>query len=200
MESNPSEAADLVRRASQGDGVAVGDLLERHLPDLRVYVDLRTGARLRARESSADIVQSVCREVLEDMDDFDYRGEGAFRNWLFQLAFRKIIDKDRYHRAKRRDVEREEIAADSGTGAEPFVDALSPSRVLMGQELEAELVHAFERLPEEHREAILLTRIVGLSHEEAAKEMKRSVGSVRMLVYRGIARLGLALEARDGQD
>lgn len=198
MDSKRTGAADLVRRASQGDAHAVADLLERHLPDLHRYVDLRTGARIRSRESRADVVQSVCREALEELGDFEYRGEGQFRNWLFRLAYRKIVDKDRFHRAKRRDVAREEAPRhDTAHGVdERFIDRASPSRIAIGNETERALAEAFVDLPDENREAILLTRVVGLTHEEAAREMKRSVGSVRMLVYRGIAKIGRKIDTQ----
>ena len=56
-----------VESASGGDAAAIGQLLEQHLPRLRAFVRLRMGAQLRARESASDIVQSTCREILENM-------------------------------------------------------------------------------------------------------------------------------------
>ena len=41
-------------------------LLEEHLPRLRAFIRLRTNQAIRARESCSDLVQSVCREVLEE--------------------------------------------------------------------------------------------------------------------------------------
>ena len=37
-----------------------------HLDDLRAFVRLKIDPRLRVRESGSDLVQSICREVLED--------------------------------------------------------------------------------------------------------------------------------------
>jgi DNA-directed RNA polymerase specialized sigma24 family protein len=36
---------------------------------------------------------------------------------------------------------------------------------------------------------ILLHNVVGLTHDEIATELQRSVGAVRNLLYRGLARL-----------
>ena len=38
---------------------------------------------LRAMESTSDIVQSVCREILQHKDRFQYPGEDGFRRWLY---------------------------------------------------------------------------------------------------------------------
>ena len=75
-----------------GDRRAVQQLLERHLPSLRAYVRLRAGAVIPRHESGSDLVQSVCRDVLENLDRFRYPGEAAFRAWLYATALRKIAD------------------------------------------------------------------------------------------------------------
>ena len=71
-------------------------LLERHVPSLRKFLRLRCGPRIRDMESVSDLVQSVCREALQELDDFEYRGEPAFRAWLFRLAERRVVDRVRF--------------------------------------------------------------------------------------------------------
>ena len=93
-----TEADDLMRKATSGDGAAMDRLLERHLPALRAFVRLRAGPAVAEHESNSDLVQSVCREVLEGAGAFEYRGEAAFKSWLFTTALRKIVEKDRYYR------------------------------------------------------------------------------------------------------
>ena len=58
-------------------------LIARHLPSLRAFVRLRVNSFLRARESESDVVQSVCCEILQHMQGFEYQGEARFRNWLY---------------------------------------------------------------------------------------------------------------------
>ena len=102
-------AEELISRASQGDGQAVELLLERYLPELQKYVRTHAGRLVRSRESSSDLVQSVCRELLErlDGDRFQYQGERAFRKWLYKAAMLKIMSRNRYWRADKRDAERD---------------------------------------------------------------------------------------------
>ena len=103
------------------DGERRGDLealLVEHLPYLRAYVRLRSNRAIRARESGTDLVQSVCREVLQGSSGFEYRGDGAFRRWLCTAALRKIVERDRAMKTQKRDVRREQVAAtDTAQGA-----------------------------------------------------------------------------------
>ena len=53
------------------------------------------GERLRNREDSVDIVQSVCRELVEHQDSFEFRGESQFRSWLFTAALDDLSEDQR---------------------------------------------------------------------------------------------------------
>ena len=196
-ESDPESNQDmksLVQQASRGDERAVASLLVQHLPSLEAYVRLKAGKMLRGREDCSDLVQSVCLEALRDMEGFEYRGETAFRHWLFIQAMSKIASKGRYYKAEKRDVARE-IAADAAVSggidhlAKSYAGICTPSVVAMGREQVRRFEEAFEKLPEDQREAIALYRLVGLGYEEIATSMGRTVGAVRNLVYRGLARL-----------
>jgi len=205
-EASPQDDAALVTAAAGGDTGAVQQLLQRHLPGLRAYVRLRAGATLRRHESSSDLVQSVCRDVLENMGRFRYPGEAAFRAWLYATALRKIADRAEYWRAAKRDPGREVPLDARGTATAPTAtdDArlievyrasfFSPSQAAMGREALARIEQAFEKLPEDYREVIVLSRVVGLSRTEIAERMGRTEASVRNLVSRALAELAEHLE------
>ena len=187
----------LVDSASRGDAAAVETLLERYLPGLSAFVRLRAGPLLRARESSSDLVQSVCREVLEHVDRYRYRSEGLFKQWLFTTAARKIADRCDHVQAQRRDVRRE-VALDAradATESTPgwFADAcrslVTPSRELIAREEVIATERALLSLPDDHREVILLARVVGLSAKEIGEQMNRSESAVRSLLHRALAEL-----------
>jgi RNA polymerase sigma-70 factor (ECF subfamily) len=65
----------------------------------------------------------------------------------------------------------------------------SPSRKAVNRERELLLAQLLERLPEDHRDVLVLRHLEGLSHEEIARRMGRSPGAVRMLWVRALARL-----------
>jgi RNA polymerase sigma-70 factor (ECF subfamily) len=106
----------------------------------------------------------------------------------------------RHHHAARRDVARE--VAGGGTDGDTtyglYYTRITPSRVAMGRESMAAFEAAFDRLNDDHREVITLTRIVGLSHAEAAQEMGRSEDAVRVLLQRALARLAWFLSREAG--
>lgn len=175
----------LAQRASQGDRPAIEALLLRFLPRLRAFVRLRIDGALRQRESCSDIVQSACREVLEHAGTYRYQGEEQFRAWLFKAALNKILERRRFLLAQRRDARRDAGGGDLDL-ADLQMELQSPSQMAIAGELAGEMEAAFDRLPEDYREVITLTRIVQLSHAEAAQQMGRSEGAVRMLLSRAL--------------
>src|SRR5215207_3597350 len=140
MEDPPTdETLALSERAAAGDRAAVEALLERHLPGLRAFVRLRAGPLVRARESSSDLVQSVCREVLEHSERFQHATESAFRQWLYTTALRKIQHRRDYWAAEKRNPGREAApgagASDADAGVLACYRSLSsPSRHAVARE------------------------------------------------------------------
>jgi RNA polymerase sigma-70 factor (ECF subfamily) len=182
---------ELVRRLCAGDREALDVLLRRHLPALRGYVRLHSDRVLRAREASTDLVQSVCREILEHLDRFEHPSENAFKHWLYATALRKVQNKSEYYRAQKRDAALELRIGERGDGelSACYATLSSPSGALMAREELEQLESAFDRLPEEYREVLVLARIVGLSRAEIGERMGRSEGAVRALLFRAQARL-----------
>ena len=189
------EPEELYGRAASGDAASLDQLLERYLPQLHAYVHLRLGA-LRARESSMDVVQSVCREVLTQRDRFDFRGEERFRAWLFTAALNKLRDKHRFYHWGKRDVRREAgpVTAFEGGIARTLLG--TPSQGAMAAETDRIAQEAIESLSEDHREVITLARLVGLPHKVIAEVMGRSEEATRQLLGRAIVQFGLELRRR----
>ena len=79
QEPDPQASRHLVTRVQQGDRAAIDALLAYHLPRLHSWLRVRIGGGLGPRESTSDVVQSACREVLENLDRFHYEGEAGFR-------------------------------------------------------------------------------------------------------------------------
>jgi RNA polymerase sigma-70 factor (ECF subfamily) len=191
MSLEPTQA--LVGEAGRGDRRAIEALLERYLPQVRAFVRLRVGPDLRAKESSSDIAQSVCRELLQGMDDFKWQGEEAFRAWLFTAALRKVSDKARHYGSLRRDAGREQASPDGSPQDQALWAAYrslsSPSEHAVAREQAERLERAFARLDEEEREVVTLARIVGLSRAEIGARIGKSEGAVRVMLHRALARL-----------
>ncbi len=158
---------------------------------LTAFVRVRAGNLVLERESAHDIVQSVCREVVEDLGEFEYRGETAMRNWLFVLATRKLLDRKKFYRRGKRDIGRE-------VGAEELLRCYgtlaTPSQVASAREQLECVETALGRLPATQRDAIAYSRLLGLGYPEIAERMATTEAAVRSLVSRGLARLADELE------
>ncbi|MFG0317663.1 MAG: sigma-70 family RNA polymerase sigma factor [Planctomycetota bacterium JB042] len=198
-----ADSRPLLERVRRGDAGAIEGLIERHLPGLRAYVRLRCGAELRARESASDIVQSACRDVLENLDRYRWNGEAGFRAWLYATALRKIVDRAHYWNAEKRDVRREVplahgvLGSEAGDGslADVYASVCSPSRDAAAREQLERLEAAFDALTDDQREVIVLARVVGLAHGEIAERLGCSPDAARQRLFRALSALSAALAA-----
>ena len=192
---NLTDQTELINAASQGDVEAVDTLLTRHIPRLEAFVRFRAGHVIRAKESVSDVVQSVCREVLEHVDRYRHGGEVGFRQWLYETALRKINNRYRYWSADKRDAGREAsparqlTAADLTLAIENRSPHDSPSEHAIAHEQVERLRDAMLRLTDDEQEIITLSRIVGYSHAQIARELECSEEVARARLCRGLARL-----------
>jgi RNA polymerase sigma-70 factor (ECF subfamily) len=182
------------------DAREIDRLLEDNLAGLRAFLRVRAGAAVRARCSNSDLVQSVCREVLAGVDQFEFQGDAAFRNWLYTAALRKIIEHDRRLHAQKRDVGRERSVDEEGgmdaAVLQGYASATTPSLLAMGREGARKLEEAFDELSEEQRELITMHRFAGLSHAEIAAQLGKSEEACRQALRRALVRLSVALGKR----
>ncbi len=191
------DSVSLARLAAAGDPGALDQLLERHLPSVRAYVRCHMGPELRARESTSDVVQSVCRELLLHRDAFQHPDENGFQAWLFTTARRKIANRARDLLQQKRDARREvHDLTESAVGAlgAAYSRISTPSGKAMVAEEVARLEDALHRLPDEQREVITLAHLAGLSRAQIGVHMQRSEEAVRALLHRAMARLMILLD------
>ncbi|HEX5051570.1 MAG TPA: sigma-70 family RNA polymerase sigma factor [Planctomycetota bacterium] len=188
---SPHDSRELVGAASVGERPAIEELIRRFLPRLELFVRLQMGTALRTRETSADLVQSVCVDLLSHLEGFQYESEEKFVSWLFAAALNKVREKVRFHGRERRGGEREaagmeveQIDAAAGPGM------VTPSRIAMAREELERLEQAFLQLPPDYREVVVLSRIVGLPHAAIAAQLGRTEAATRKLLGRAVARLG----------
>ncbi len=196
------ETRHLVSQASQGDRPAVAQLLERYLPGLRAFIRMRAGPMIRRRESESDLAQSVCREVLEHVDKFQYGNETGFKRWLYTTALRKILHRYEYYAADKRNVMRDIPIVGQGDSSrsdeqmlgEAYRTFSTPSQHAMKREEIERVEKAFDRLRDDQREVISLAHVVGLSRAEIAEQVGKSEGAVRTMLSRALAELAEMLE------
>lgn len=175
----------------------VEELLVEHLPGLRAFVRLRSAGPIRELESSSDLVQSVCREVLQHQERFQHPGPRAFKRWLYLTALRKIRNRAQHWNAAKREGERTALRAEAGEAAllQSYASVATASRDAAAREELARIEAAFDHLSDDHREVITCARMLGMSHAEIGAQMGRSEQATRQLLARAMARLTALLGA-----
>ncbi|MEZ5964539.1 MAG: sigma-70 family RNA polymerase sigma factor [Planctomycetota bacterium] len=163
-----------------------------HLPRVRAFVRRRLRPELQNLEGATEIVQSACADILDELR----AGKGGTREpqpWhLLRAAMRKVIQKQRYHAARKRD--RRRVAVDHGpddlAGAET-----GPLGAMIADERAHELAAALQRLPEHYQRIIEWIHFERIPHAEAAARLGRSEDASKMLLSRAMARLATELAA-----
>lgn len=164
-----------------------------HLGPLRAFVRLQVSPLLRARETESDLVQTVCLEVLQRADRFEFQGEAEFRGWLYRAVLNAVRDGDRYHKAQRRSPQREVPIVDVEQLAGLYTSMASPSAHAVAREEVERIEAAFERLPANYAEILALVRVAGLSRSEAAAQLGLSPEAAGKLLQRATVRLAREL-------
>jgi RNA polymerase sigma-70 factor (ECF subfamily) len=173
----------LVARACRGDVEAFRRLVQEHSGF--VYA---VALRMLGTEDAQDASQEVWVRVWRNIKGF--RRESAFSTWLYRITLNTCLSL--HHKRARR--EEREYAGDEmpylpeppGGEADPEAAALSAER---RQEIEAALMH----VRAEHRAALVLRHMEGLSYAEIAEVLEVPDGTAKGWVSRGRAAMRVAL-------
>jgi RNA polymerase sigma-70 factor, ECF subfamily len=186
-----NEDRQLAIRASKGDPEAFTKLLRAH-SSLVYRVALRM---LGTQEYAQDVSQEVWIKVWKNIHTF--RAQSAFSTWLYRIALNTCLSaRQRESRLKHHEYynggEEEQqmpyLAEPAGGEADPEAAALSAER---RQEIQGALQH----LRAEHRAALILRHMEGLSYSEIAQVLEVPEGTAKGWVSRGRAAMLLALGA-----
>lgn len=195
MNTTESNLISLVEQARAGDTLALGELLEKHRPYLRLLAERQLDPRLDARVDASDIVQQTCLSVHRAIKGFVGNDPAQFLAWLRQIHERNIQNAFRDHvRLKKRSIARERSSPDNATGDWGAERISSPSQRLMLGENAVLLAAALQSLTEDQRAAIRLKFLDGFSLAEISHQMDRSPDAIVSLVRRGMMQLRAILD------
>jgi RNA polymerase sigma-70 factor, ECF subfamily len=156
-----------VERAQAGDGGAFALLVDRYWAHIQRWLTGMTGDV----QSAEDLTQEAFLKGWSGLRSF-IPGTN-FRAWLFCIARRTLIDSQRCGRT--RPGRLPEGTADHSPG---------PVSTLIGQETQALIRQAIERLPLTFRAAFLLRTQEELSYEEIARVLELTEETVRWRVFK----------------
>ena len=166
---------ELAAGIAEGKVEALEELVERyHRPILR-YLWHAGGSR----EDAEDLATQTLLKIRADARNF--KGLGSLRSWIFQIAYRELLQLRR----------RQALARLFSSKAEERTETLSDDAIVIAQ--------ALARLPLAQRNAFLLTEVEGLTVEEAAAALSVPPGTIKSRCHAARKRLQSLLGSTYGE-
>ena len=186
----------LLALAQAGDRDALGQLLALYHNYLGLLARLQVRRRLQGKVDPADLVQETFLKAHRHFATFRGAGEREWTAWLRQILATSAASLVRHDLGTTgRDPRLERELADAVEESSRCLEGgfalaqSTPSQQAVRREQAVLLAEALARLPEDHREAVILRHLEGLTFPEVATHMGRTVDSVKKLWARGLARL-----------
>ena len=175
----------LLRRAQGGDPEAFGQLME----PLEQLVWRVCWHYTGNREAAEDCGQEAMVRIWRSLES--YRGECALESWVYRIAANCCMD---WLRKKKRDrsVSVEPLREQ---GFDPADDAPGTEEQVVQTDERRRLREAIRQLPDDQREALILTQLEKVPYEEAARALGVSEGTVKSRVNRAVIQLKKWMEA-----
>lgn len=172
-----SNSEQLMERYVDGEAEAFEFLYRRVSPNLMGYLLRLT----RNRERAEDLLQITFSKIHRARAS--YLKGAPVLPWILAIARRSFLDERRSANVRTEDLSPDGSLPEQQNDERPLPAELSDA-----------LEVAIGRLPETYREAIVLTKITGLSVAEAASVLGATETAVKLRVHRGYNQLRKELE------
>ena len=169
----------VLRRARKGDP----DAFEQLMTPLEQRIWRICWHYTGDREAAADCGQDAMVRIWRGLDS--YRGDCAFETWVYRVAANCCLD---FLRKRKRD-KAESLEPLREQGFDPPDPAPGTEEQALRKEEHARLREAVAALPEDQRDALVLTQLEGKSYEEAARLLETTEGTVKSRVARAREKL-----------
>ena len=169
----------LFRRARDGDPEAFEALMAAMEPLVWRVCWHYTGNREDASDCGQETMIKIWRSLAQ------YRGDCAFETWVYRIAASCSLDFLR----KRKRERAESIEPLREQGFDPPDENPGTEERVITADRQARIREAIAALPEEQRDALVLTQLEGKSYEETSDLLGISEGTVKSRVTRARKRL-----------
>ena len=178
----PDADGETMARLAAGDDSALNELMQAWAPRVRAYF-----ARLTSEETTADdLTEETFVRLYHSRGRFESSTRaGAFSTWLFGIAAN--VGREHFRWKKRHPTTPLESTADP-------VEHASPETLLEAEEIATAVRTAITQLPEELREAVLLSEYEEMTHAEIAmttgctpKAVERRLSRAREILRRALS-------------
>lgn len=178
MSGRQFDDEQLIKQVKNGDAEAFGMLYEQYAEVIFRYIY----SHLESRLDAEDLTEDIFMRAWKALPKYDERGL-PFSAFLFRIARNSLID---YYRQKKAVTSLDDIEVQSREpGLEEAVDVKIENH---------DLKKSMAGLREDYRNVLIFRFLSGLSPEETAQLMQRSVGAVRVLQHRALSALKDVLE------
>jgi RNA polymerase sigma-70 factor, ECF subfamily len=184
---NPSWQEDLalVERFKTGDEGAFNEIVRTH--QKRVY--FLCYRMVGVHEDAADLSQETFVRAYGALKKFD--GRSGLYTWLYRIAVNLCLNQLKKPKSlSLDDEEAQEVQAPPEQG--------SPEEALHRSQLNQAIARAVEALPPRQKAVFILRTNEGLSHEEIARMIHRSVGAVKATYFQAVRKLRVSLREIKG--
>lgn len=173
-----AEEKAFVERAVNGSLEAYDELVRRYQE--RIYATLYN--MTSNHEDARDLTQETFIKAYHALKSF--RGTSSFYTWVYRIAVNRTLN---FLKQRRNRIHMSLNDLDRNVERDPdllmLISEDTPHRDLRLAELQEKLNEALQKLSEQHRMAVVLHDIQGMPHEEIAKIMECSVGTVRSRLF-----------------
>ncbi len=198
---SPDVVSSNMGRSSMADDAT--EFLEPYRKYLKVLAGLHLDRRLRGKLDPSDVVQQTLARAYPALADLRSREPAVLAAWLRKILARTLADAVKHYERDRRNIGLEhslELDLDrsaSGFAAWLAADQTSPSgRAERNEEL-MRMVEALAELPEAMREVVILKHCQGLTLQQIADRIGKTVPAVASLLRRGLAELRTRLKVEE---
>ena len=181
----------LFLKYQSGDDTAFIALYERYKSSIYAYCAQAILSAGLTRELVDDTFQDIFLRLVQYRNTFT---GGEFKPWIFTVTRHSCLSTKKRAFRQKSGVESvgdgenfEENISNEVRSA--FAHSDDPLERMTKEEQSALLAHAIAKLPEEFREALLLSEYEGMTYDEIGKLTGASLSTIRIRIYRAKARL-----------
>tara|TARA_B100000676_G_scaffold64797_1_gene64416 strand:- start:156 stop:749 length:594 start_codon:yes stop_codon:yes gene_type:complete len=171
----------LLKNASEGDSESFSSLEISNRDKVISY----TNSIINNPHDAEDIYQKAITKAWLKVSKF--RGDCTFSTWLCQICFN--LARDEFRKRKRKPTVRLNDLKASGTSLEDLLSRSantkqrSPLEEVVSNETRAEIVSFIYRLPQKHKQVLVMSAIKNMSHKEIASELNIPKGTVMSRIF-----------------
>ena len=167
------------------------DAFARLVEEFRVPVINICFRFLLNREDAEDVAQEVFIEIFHSLKHF--RGDSKLSTWIYRIAVTKSLDEIKKRKRKKRITSIGQVLHLDKV-ADWLVGKQRPDTLLEEKQDYSQLLEMLNRLPQNQRIALTLSKIQGYSNPEIAEIMQTTLQAVDSLIYRAKQQLKKSLE------